>query len=191
MTENEWLVSADPKPMLDALGERLSKRKLRLLACAFFRHLYAPSHPLNSIIEVGEKLADGTASGEELRAARSLARGQEPYQMMAIQVVVSDATSDMVYLVLGRGRARMHALRVRELFGNPFRPVSVDPTWITSDVLALATGIYQDQAFDRLPILADALQDAGCDSEDVLNHLRSDGPHVLGCWSLDLVLGKS
>ena len=64
------------------------------------------------------------------------------------------------------------------------------PSWRTSTALAIAQGIYDDRAFDRLPILADALQDAGCENDDILNHLRCDGPHVKGCWALDLVLGK-
>ncbi len=63
--------------------------------------------------------------------------------------------------------------------------------WRSSTVVALAEGIYQDRAFDRLPILADALQDAGCDNDDILTHCRSDGPHVRGCWPVDLLLGKS
>jgi hypothetical protein len=80
---------------------------------------------------------------------------------------------------------------VRDVFGNPFRPVAVDPQWLTSDVLALARGIYEERAFDRMPILADALQDAGCDSDDVLTHCRdASAPHVRGCWVVDLVLGK-
>ena len=82
------------------------------------------------------------------------------------------------------------AALLRCSFGNHFRPVAVDPAWLTSDVRALATGIYQDRAFDRMPILADALQDAGCDNDDILNHCRSDGPHVRGCWVVDLLLGK-
>jgi hypothetical protein len=80
---------------------------------------------------------------------------------------------------------------LRDIFGNPFRPVSLDPSWLTSTVLALAEGIYDERAFDRLPILADALQDAGCDNDDILNHCRSDKPHVRGCWPVDLILGKS
>ena len=63
------------------------------------------------------------------------------------------------------------------------------PRWRTTDVRALARGIHRDQAFDRLPILADALQDAGCDDEDVLNHCRRPGGHVRGCWVVDLALG--
>ena len=80
---------------------------------------------------------------------------------------------------------------LRCIVGNPFRPATLDPSWLTSTVVALARGIYEDRAFDRMTILADALQDAGCDSEDVLNHCRGPGPHVRGCWVVDLVLGKS
>ncbi len=79
---------------------------------------------------------------------------------------------------------------LRDIFGNPFRPVVVDPAWLTSTVRMLAEGIYEDRAFDRLPILADTLQDAGCDNEDVLTHCHSEGPHVRGCWVVDLLLGK-
>jgi hypothetical protein len=80
---------------------------------------------------------------------------------------------------------------LRDIFGNPFRPVEADPAWLTSDVVALARGIYEEKAFDRMPILADALQDAGCNNDDVLAHCREPGEHVRGCWVVDLVLGKS
>jgi hypothetical protein len=80
---------------------------------------------------------------------------------------------------------------VREVFGNPFRPIAIDPSWRTSTVVALAHGIYDERTFDRMPILADALQDAACDNDDVLNHIRGNGPHVLGCWALDALLGKA
>jgi len=79
---------------------------------------------------------------------------------------------------------------LRDIFGNPFRPVTVDPEWLTSTVVALARGIYDERAFDRLPILADALQDAGCETADVLDHCRGPGPHARGCWVVDLLLGK-
>jgi hypothetical protein len=78
----------------------------------------------------------------------------------------------------------------RDIFGNPFRPVAFDARWRTGDVLGVARGIYEDRAFDRMPMLADALMDAGCDSDDILNHCRGDGPHARGCWVVDLVLGK-
>jgi hypothetical protein len=79
---------------------------------------------------------------------------------------------------------------IRELFGNPFRPVTLNPAWRTSNVTGLAQSIYDDRAFDRLPILADALEDAGCDNADILNHCRQPGEHVRGCWVVDLVLGR-
>jgi hypothetical protein len=80
---------------------------------------------------------------------------------------------------------------IHEIYGNPFRPVSFSAEWRTTDVLLLAQGIYAERAFDRMPILADALQDAGCDTDDLLSHLRDmNATHVRGCWALDLVLGK-
>ncbi len=83
-------------------------------------------------------------------------------------------------------------LIVRDIFGIlPFRNLPFAPAWRTSTVVALADGIYQDRAFDRMPILADALEDAGCDNEDILDHCRGDGPHVRGCWVVDLVLSKN
>ena len=79
------------------------------------------------------------------------------------------------------------------VFGNPFRPVVLDPAWIAWDDGAarrIAQDIYEERGFDRLPILADALEDAGCTNPDILTHCRSAGPHVRGCWVLDLILGK-
>ncbi len=80
---------------------------------------------------------------------------------------------------------------LRDIVGNPFRPVAFAPAWRTSDVVALVRGIYDDRAFDRMPILADALQDAGCDNDDVLTHCRADAVHARGCWVVDCILGKS
>lgn len=85
----------------------------------------------------------------------------------------------------------LHCHFLRDIFGNPSRSVAVDPAWLTSDVLALAKGIYEERNFGRMPILADALQDAGCDNDDILDHCRGPGPHVRGCYVLDLILGKS
>jgi len=79
---------------------------------------------------------------------------------------------------------------LRDIFGNPFRPVRFDVRWRTSNVIDLSRTIYEGRAFERLPILADALMDAGCADEQVLEHCRSDGPHVRSCWVVDVVLGK-
>ena len=80
---------------------------------------------------------------------------------------------------------------LRDIFGNPFRPVAFDPEWRTSTVVALARPMYESRDFSPMPILADALQDAGCANEDILSHCRGPGPHVRGCWVVDLVLGKA
>jgi hypothetical protein len=79
---------------------------------------------------------------------------------------------------------------VRDVVGNPFRTVTLDPVWLTSTVVALATQMYESRDFTAMPILADALEDAGCDSEDVLTHCRGPGPHFRGCWAVDAVLAK-
>ena len=78
----------------------------------------------------------------------------------------------------------------RDIVGNPMRRVVWDPRWRTEDTLGLARGIHEDRAFGRLPLLADALLDAGCDDDQLLRHCRSPGPHARGCWAIDLVLGK-
>jgi hypothetical protein len=84
---------------------------------------------------------------------------------------------------------------LRDVIGNPFR--SQQPilpavlAWNDSCVLRIAQGIYDDRDFDRLPILHDALLDAGCDNDDILAHCRGAGPHVRGCWVIDLLLGKA
>ncbi len=80
---------------------------------------------------------------------------------------------------------------LRDIFGNPFRPVATNAAWLTPTAFAIAQTIYTDRAFDRLPILADALEDACCTDAAILDHLRGPGPHVRGCFALDLVLGKS
>jgi hypothetical protein len=86
-------------------------------------------------------------------------------------------------------RENLHLLRC--IVGNPFRPVTIHDSWRSEAVVALAAAIYTERAFDRLPILADALQEAECDHPDVLEHCRRAGPHTRGCWVVDSVLGKS
>jgi hypothetical protein len=80
---------------------------------------------------------------------------------------------------------------LRDIFDNPFRPLTFDSDWRTSTAVALAQQMYDSRDYSPMPILADALQDAGCDSSDILDHCRGPGPHVRGCWVVDLVLGKS
>jgi hypothetical protein len=86
--------------------------------------------------------------------------------------------------------ARVLSNLLRDIIGNPFRPVAFSPEWRTDTALSLAGQMYDSRDFGAMPILADALQDAGCEDEDILNHCRGNGPHVRGCWVVDLVLGK-
>jgi hypothetical protein len=83
---------------------------------------------------------------------------------------------------------------VRDIFGNPFKPSRPLPshvlTWSDGLVPRIAQVIYDERAFDRLPILADALEDAGCHDSDILAHCRGAAPHVRGCWVVDALLGK-
>jgi hypothetical protein len=81
---------------------------------------------------------------------------------------------------------------LRDLFGNPLRPLAVDPAWLRWNkgvVVKLARSIYDHQTLDQLPILADALEEAGCSDPVILSHCRGPGPHVRGCWVIDLLLG--
>ena len=77
---------------------------------------------------------------------------------------------------------------LRCVFGNPFRPVTFDPSWRSDTALSLARIMYESRDFSPMPILADALQDAGCEDADILTHCRGEGVHVRGCWVVDLVL---
>jgi hypothetical protein len=79
---------------------------------------------------------------------------------------------------------------LRDIFGNPFRPIAFSPEWRTDTAITLARQMYEARDFGAMPILADALQDAGCDNEDILSHCRTETMHVRGCWVVDLVLGK-
>ena len=89
---------------------------------------------------------------------------------------------------------RIQAGLLRDLSGNPFRRLQAPAPhvlgWNDKTVIRMAQAIYQDRAFDRLPVLADALLDAGCEDEELLAHCRSESPHALGCWAVDLILAK-
>jgi len=87
-----------------------------------------------------------------------------------------------------------HAEQMRDIFGNPFRrPVPISPSWLEwrdRTVVRLAQSIYEGRGFDHLPVLADALEEAGCHDAQILGHCRQPGPHVRGCWVVDLILGR-
>lgn len=83
---------------------------------------------------------------------------------------------------------------LRDILGNPFRQAALEPIWLAwtgGTVVKLAQGIYEERAFDRLPVLADALEEAGCHDNDILGHCCHPGPHVRGCWVVDLLTGRN
>ncbi len=201
MTEVDWLSATDPKLMLAYLEGKASDRKSRLFACGYLRlvwHLLTEKR-CQKVVEVSELYADGLVKRQALSGARRQGWA------VATTCPSSVAADDNAWMAATR-TVENHYFRktmaaevwmmdqchvLRDIFGDPFHPVSPTPEWLTSTVVALAEGIYQDRAFDRMPILADALEDAGCDNENILNHCRGDGPHVRGCWVVDLVLGKN
>lgn len=211
MTEAEWHRAADTLPLLDHIRPVVSDRKLRLYAVACCRRLPLPSAA--PILDAAEEMTEGRpttavttprGTGGADRDAwsavrRSIGRSAWAAARGSTYAACSAARgcpgfggrvpSPRSILAIGRERAEQARL-VRDIFGNPFRPVAIDPSWQTSTVVALAEGIYADRAFDRLPILADALEDAGCDEPSILDHCRGPGPHVRGCWVVDLILGK-
>jgi hypothetical protein len=86
---------------------------------------------------------------------------------------------------------------IRCVFGNPFHPVHVQSSWLTPTVVSLARSAYEQRILPEgkldaryLADLADALEEAGCDNSEILAHCREPGPHVRGCWVVDLMLGK-
>lgn len=83
-----------------------------------------------------------------------------------------------------------HADLLRCVFGNPARDADFDPAWRTETVYGVAAGIHERSEFGNLPVLADALQDAGCEDDAILTHCRADTPHARGCWVLDRILSE-
>jgi hypothetical protein len=201
MTEAQWLSCADPERMRKFVRPRLSDRKLRLLACAWCRACDLLDDAACTAVEESERYADGLATDEELRAARAVVQprlkpvvGEEPVSRAVYEAAgkVTKTVSAAFWWLRAHPFARRNPSTIgdliREIVGNPFRLVPFAPDWRTDTALALARQMYESRDFSAMPILADAFQDAGCD--DILAHCRGDGPHVRGCWVVDLVLGK-
>jgi hypothetical protein len=210
-----WLLrrrrpSSGPAP---ARKLRPSARKLRLLLAACCRSCRGRKRGTLKALDVGERYADGAAGRDELRpaesdASRALASADGQPLPLFLAAWVADVTlspTDVIGNVFARQytdwTAPPHdrpaqARLVREVLGDPFWAVAVNPAWLTPTVGTLAQAAYEERALPsgeldavRLSVLADALEDAGATGE-LVAHLRSAGPHVRGCWALDLVLGK-
>jgi hypothetical protein len=200
MTEQEWLECADPQPMLDFLRGKVSDRKLRLFGLAVGRHIANPGPGTVVAWDATEQFSDNQMDWRAMQRVWWSVGGIQP---LLTQLTDPRRAAEAVSLAIEgwqideqvtHGTAR-HQLQLccdllHDVFGNPFRPVAVDPVWLTPTVISLATAIYDDRAFDHLPILADVLEDAGCTNADILQHCRQPGEHVRGCWVVDLVLGK-
>jgi hypothetical protein len=171
-------------------------------------------------IQIAEAFADENATMDQLRAAyveavdvqkatsgdRAIPNAQLNYAQTlaadAVRLCSEPDRSHVSILTLQRALSvaayrstietdnRSFILLVHDIVGNPFREVKIERRWLTSTVIDLANAIYEGQAFDRVPILADALMDAGCNSKAIVEHCRGPGPHVRGCWTVDLLLEK-
>src|SRR6516162_6936927 len=206
MDEAEWLACDDPKEMLCIWGTVQSPRRRRLFkvsCCWRISHLLTEAG--ENAVTAAENFADGKISEQALYAAwHGVGFPKDQKRRFAAAAARAASVSSRNDLAVhcaacaDNAAAKKKAERLvqcdflRDIFGNLFRDVKVNPAWLTSTVVALAQGIYDDYAFDRMPILADALQDAGCDNEDILNHCRDPKQiHVRGCWVVDLVLQKA
>jgi hypothetical protein len=210
MTEQEWLTTADhPWDMLEFMLEltehRASQRKWRLFLCAICRRVWhlIPDPLSRKAVKIGEKYADGEATETDLAEARLEARklykiGDVVSWAWLASSAAAPGLFDFDALLSLSNDAAMasedesahHCHLLREIIGNPFRPMTLDPSWLTPNVVQLARTIYDKETFFELPILADALEEAGCTKQDILNHSRQDGEHVRGCWVVDLLLGR-
>ncbi len=205
-----WDARTDPKHMLDDCNDL---RKLRLFACACARRVWhlMPDGPFRAAVELAERYADG---GRFLDAERDAlkARCEAANPIRQWKGAAASATGCLTTNASGAAwesgwsaavaetlknegpafeaaRAKQADL-LREIFGNPLRPVRADPAWLAwnaGTVPQIATRIYDEQSYGDLPVLADALEDAGCTNAEILSHLRDAREHVRGCWALDLL----
>jgi hypothetical protein len=206
MKEAEWMTCYEPDQMLMPLRDWASDRKFRFFTCACLKQakrLHEIS-PLRDVIQAIEQFTEKVNGKIDLIAAdRLLAAGRVAHQelddldwpnvcyYLAIEEGWKAAQAALKllaknHLLNRKKKRRVYSDLIRCVFGNPFRFTDVDSSWITSTVVALAQEAHESQDFSVLPILADALQDAGCENEDILNHCRQRGEHCRGCWVVDL-----
>ncbi|VTR96252.1 Uncharacterized protein OS=Sorangium cellulosum (strain So ce56) GN=sce5710 PE=4 SV=1 [Gemmata massiliana] len=214
MTEAQWLDSAHPEMMLRYIQRVVpNDRTWRIFAvrcCERVRHLL-PDERCRDALDTCARFTEGSASASDLAAAEDASNAaftefdDSLRETAAAAIHAACLPNDMhLYAPCATRQAallvwprlqrkleyRWQASVLRDLFGNPFRPVSFSPDYRTSTAVALAAQMYEARDFSAMPILADALQDAGCDSADMLDHCRGPGPHVRGCWVVDQVLGR-
>jgi len=112
---------------------------------------------------------------------------------MAADDAARPGATEEAWLAAFQAEIRKKIVFLREFVGNPFRPVTVEEAWLVRNdgaVPKIAQEMYDERAFERMGVLADALEEAGCTDAEVLEHCRGPGPHARGCWLVDLLLGK-
>ncbi len=209
MTEAEWLTCGSRNQMRSVIKSLpfAPKRWGLFNRACIERVRELLQHPgfARLLRELDEHLGRSHAAIREAVDQLRLLRGDTLYRAKdaAVRAILAAdsptfATSETVATAIGRWRyvareeRRFHCNLLRDIFGNPFRPVAFDPAWRSDTAVSLAKHIYESRDFSAMPILADALQDAGCDNADILKHCRDETQvHVRGCWVVDLVLGKS
>jgi hypothetical protein len=211
MTESDWNSGTDPQKMLEFLRGKVSDRKLRLAACAACRCFWGAinQEPFKNAVEVGELYADSAVADSDRQAAFDRANEFIGLCAAACKACVLPNAFDAALTGLPAAasgctpfrqlrlrpeieqeEASRQTITLRDIFGNPFKPITMNSSWLTSTVVPLAKSIYDNRRFEDMPILADALEDSGCDNAEMLAHARSGKEHVRGCWFLDLLLQK-
>jgi hypothetical protein len=215
MGPKDWAACTQVDLMLKGLDPKKHRRKWVLFNCACCRHVWdrLPDDDCRAYVEAAERYALGTGLRKELGPLKgpvnvAIARSLSPNPAgWHAAVAASTVTNTSRYCAWNAARAvgdpgrvayrrERHAQAdlLREVVGNPFRPVAVEPAWLRwggGAVPRLAQAVRADGRFADLPVLADALEEAGCTDSELLAHLRGPGPHVRGCWALELVLGQN
>lgn len=215
-TEAEWRAYRDPRDLLHKLGDQVNPRKLRLFACACCRQMpEVQAHVrYQQVVEVVERYADGQATGADMQAALSEAHppactwvGEALGNLKGFDVAGSFAAPNLHAASEHAARAvrdasgaldwsaarRRQVALLCDLIGDLIHHPALDPAWLRRNnetARKVARAIYEDHGFGDLPVLADALEEAGCSDAVLLDHCRRPGDHVRGCWVVDFILAK-
>jgi hypothetical protein len=206
MNEARWLACNDPRLMLEVLSRHgnAAERTLRLFACACLRrawHLLSDAQA-RRVVKMTEIFADGLCGGSKWSRERWRGGAWQELVGGAVGAVLdwqaaaaARNVSRLTAEALGTFRELPAQAAILRDLGRPgIRPrLAVDSSWLAANggaVAMLARSMYEERGFDSAPILADALEDAACTDNEVLEHLRGPGPHVRGCWAIDWLLAK-
>jgi hypothetical protein len=210
LSDEQWLTWTQSEEILPYLHRTASTRKLRLLYCAFCRLIWdrvAPEH--RRVVETAEHYADGLEPELQWRevSRQSGFRERTLYGLRSLWFEGIETNRVLQYIRnvlrpeqiwtshdrLTPAERKAQCDVIRELFGQLHWDVRLQQSWLTWNdgiVPALARGIRKQGGFENLPILADALEEAGCHNSALLSHCRQPGEHLRGCWPVDLIVGN-